>query len=117
MAVPSFPKGHSYNGMIELNFDQIDKGLAPHLYTEKLHLKSVTESDVSNYQALFGDPNTMAFFATGKTKTLEETAKCVERWVNRWNKGNPYSAFAMFDRESGSFVGHIISGGGRRYRL
>lgn len=32
--------------------------------------------------------------------------------VKRWHEGNPYSAFAMFDRETGSFVRHMISGGG-----
>lgn len=69
MAFQVFPKGLAYDGMIELGFDQGDEGLQAHLYTEDLHMRSVTKEDVPNYQKLFGDPIVMSLYATGATKT------------------------------------------------
>lgn len=112
MAFPTLPKGHAYNGMIELGFDQDDEGLNAHLYTENLHMRSVVVDDIPYYQDLFADPRTMSLFATGATKTPEQTAERVMGWVKRWHQGNPYSAFALFDRETDVFIGHMISGGG-----
>lgn len=112
MAIPALPKGHAYDGMIECSVDRNDRALDAHLYTENLHMCSVSPKIVEDYQKLFGDSKVMSLYATGATKTPDQTAERVEGWIKRWQQGNPYSAFAMYDRESEAFVGHMIAGGG-----
>ena len=56
--------------------------------TERAVIRSVTESDIPLYQALFADADVMAKYATGKPKITDEEktaiAKRVQGWVDRW---------------------------------
>ncbi len=107
---------HTYHGNSEINFFRDDQGgLFVTIDTERLHMRSVepTEAEYDNYAALFGDETVMEKFATGQTKTREEIETRInEMWVKRWKKGDPYSALAVFKKETGDFLGHVVLGHG-----
>lgn len=90
--------------------------------TSHLILKSVEESDLPAYQVLFTDPATMEKFADNeqrikdvgievwKQQQLEKVAERVAIWVKRWKEEDPFSAFAVFRKDSGEMIGHIVAG-------
>jgi RimJ/RimL family protein N-acetyltransferase len=56
----------------------------------------------------------MENFATGKTKTREETAARVNKWAQRWEKRNPFSALRVFQKNMDHCMGHVILGYGEQ---
>ena len=86
--------------------------------TQRLRITSVTMDmdDVSNYhQQLFGNPQVMGKYATGQTKTEEETQQRIKGWVARWDKGNPFAGLVVLlkhSQQEEEFLGHVILGGG-----
>ncbi len=90
--------------------------------TPHLILKSVEESDLPAYQVLFTDPATMEKFADNeqrmkevgieawKQQQMEKVAERIAVWVKRWQEEDPFSAFAVFRKDSGEMVGHIVAG-------
>jgi RimJ/RimL family protein N-acetyltransferase len=102
---------HTYRGDFEVNFFfEEDQGLTVTIDTDHLHLRSVTasEKDLSSYTTLFGDPESMKTFASGNTMAGDEVAEMVQGiWAKRWRENDPYSAMAVFKRDTDDFVGHI----------
>lgn len=54
----------------------------------------------------------MKLFATGCTKTLEETEKRVVTWDQRWKNEDPFAGMSVRNRHSGDYVGYIVMGYG-----
>src|ERR1700722_8586306 len=107
---------HTYCGYAEVCFTLDDlKGLFVTIDTDRLHLRSIepTEDYYDAYFSLFGDPAVMEKYATGQTKTKEEIQSRIDNsWVKRWRENDPYSALAIFTRDTGEFIGHIVLGHG-----
>jgi len=113
MAFCVLPTGESYNGEISVDFDFLDgKEIQVHGYTEDLYVRSVQKEDIPHYQALFADPVVMQNYASGKTKTYEETAERVQGWIKRWQQGDPFSAVAFYNRQNDTFLAHGVLGYG-----
>lgn len=77
-----------------------------------LIIRSTTADDVDNYYELFSDSDVMQKYATGKTvadKTVIEAR--INGYVAKWKSNNPFSGFAVYEKDSGKFVGHAIAGG------
>jgi ribosomal-protein-alanine N-acetyltransferase len=100
-------------------------GLSVRLETPDLELCSISEKDKPYYQSLYTDPKTMRLFTDNeafikehgvekwKERQMESVAKRIDVWVTeRWNNGNPFSAFVIRHKRTEEPVGHIISGMG-----
>ncbi len=98
-----------------VTIDQLPSGaLSVAIKTNRLFLESVKSEHLDLYMQTFGDPEVMKNWATGETKSAEAVAKRIDIWVKRWESGNPFSAFTIFNAESKEFVGHIVVGHGDR---
>lgn len=107
------PIGKRYTGKIDLGVDFEDARMDAHLYTDRLHLESIKARDVDDYARLFGDADVMGLYASGTTRSYEQTAARIKSsWIPRWEKGYPFSAFVIRDRETDAFIGHIVAGDG-----
>ncbi len=107
---------HNYHGNSDINFclDEQD-GLSVTIDTERLHLRSVlaTEQEYDSYAALFGDEDVMCKYQSGVKKNREDMVSRInDTWVKRWHGNDPYSAFAVFKRDTDDFLGHINLGHG-----
>ncbi len=101
---------------------QEGKALDVLIKTNDLELTSVREKEIPHYQELYSDPMTMKMFTDNEKRLYEmdieawkqeqmtNVAKRVNAWIQRWNDGMPFSAFAIYN--NGQFVGHIIAGFG-----
>jgi RimJ/RimL family protein N-acetyltransferase len=104
----------------EVNFAiNENKELTVTIDTESLHMRSIedSEADLNSYAGLFGDAEVMGKYATGQTKTKEEIGTRIkDSWVKRWKENDPYSALAVFTKQtekfSDEFVGHVVLGYG-----
>lgn len=111
--LPTLPKGHPYDGKIEMGIDFEDKRMEVHLYTERLHMTSVKESDIEDYQKLFADPEVMRLYADGQPRSYERTAlRIKDSWIPRWERGYPFSSLAIREQENDKFIGQIVAGDG-----
>ena len=75
--------------------------------TGRLYIRSLEEHDEKNCFSLFSDPVVMAKYADGNPYTEEKKKERFERWVKRWKNHDPFSAYAVLDKEFGNFVGII----------
>ncbi len=81
--------------------------------TERLLLRSVTSADTSAYVALYGDAEVMAKYGDGRPVSAETITNRVQNtWVRRWEQGIPFSAFAILEKGTDQFIGHIVVGFG-----
>jgi len=99
------------------------KALEVRMRTNDLELRSVTEADKSNYQALYSDPKTMKMFTDNEERLskmdlgewqqqqMTTVAKRIDVWIQRWKDGIPFSAFAIYHK-NGDFIGHVVAGYG-----
>ena len=101
---------HSYHGRPDVSLCLgSHENLSVTVRTDRLRIKSVENSKKYHlwYASLFGSQNVMAKYATGRTRTPERMKTHIKNWVERWRKGDPYSALAIFDK-SRHFIGHIM---------
>lgn len=80
--------------------------------TPRLRMESVTPKNQKDYEALFGNSQVMKKYATGETKDASYVNKRIDTWVSRWGKGDPFSGLAVYEKESGEFLGHLVLGHG-----
>lgn len=109
------PYAHVYRGNSVICFFGDDRNtLTVTIDTDRLHLCSVKGSieEYLCYFILFSDPEVMAKYASGRTKTKEEVELRLQNWTKRWNEKDPYSAFAVYKNDTGEFIGHVIAGHG-----
>lgn len=92
--------------------------------TENLLLRPIQEKDKLLYQNLFSDAQTMLKYAdtekriseigeaSWQKEQQEKIAKRVDIWVQRWKDQDPFGAFAIFNKKTKAFIGHIVVGHG-----
>ena len=116
-------------GKPTVKFEEDEQGLHVTITTDRLHICSVTEQDVDNYDRyLFGDSTVMRTYGTGEVKDREYSEKRISGWAKRWRQGNPFSGLAIWLKprkpqhdddkpeeeqdENMEFLGHVVLGGG-----
>ncbi|MCE5294667.1 MAG: GNAT family N-acetyltransferase [Chlamydiales bacterium] len=71
-------------------------------------MRSVTSDDAERYYSLFCNALLVEKFGTGVVRTKKEVDELVKDvWAERWKRNNPYSGYAVFERTTDDFVGHI----------
>ncbi len=80
--------------------------------TPNLRFRSVEMRDLDNYTVLHADQDVMNKYGDGTTKPHDATEQRIASWVKRWREKDPYSGLAIFEKETGEFVGHGILGHG-----
>lgn len=105
---------HTYaNEDFQVSFIRRDDFLRVEIETKRLYMRSITstEQDLNSYSRLLTDRDVISTFGSGTQKTEEEIKKKIDEvWVKRLHQDNPYSALAVFKKESNHFVGHLILG-------
>jgi RimJ/RimL family protein N-acetyltransferase len=91
--------------------------------TPRLILRSVLPEDVQPYQALFADPEVMAYFGDGKPRLYKDEVSekkgvvdyaqnlllnKLNGWCYRWEYGDPFSAFTIIEKGSQNIIGSTI---------
>lgn len=113
-AAPEFytmPPAFAPSIRIEMTHDGAGK-LTVEISTERLSLRSVSQADAENlYQHIYGCGEVMAKFQNGNPWTPERFSSRLATWIGRWEQGDPFSAFSIYDR-SGEFVGVAVLGHG-----
>lgn len=92
----------------------VDEALHITLASERLLIQSVMDSHTTDCVALFGDARVMEKFATGQPYDEEKTCQRLKLWTARWKNHDPYSAYAITDKNSGDFIGIIVMGHSER---
>ena len=100
---------HTYRGAAEITFSVNNEGaLSVTIDTQRLHIRSITELDAAAYFDLFRDQEVMQQYANGQIRTMEKILKNIERWLQWWQKNNPYSGLAIFRKDTQEFIGHAL---------
>lgn len=95
---------------VTFHFDR-DKALRVTIETERLRMRSVesSEEEVDRFSVLFGDSEVMAKFGMGKIYSREKIKEKIDSvWADRWRRKFPYSALAVFEKETGEFMGGVF---------
>lgn len=109
-------KGDPYEGSIDVSIHDESSIIRARIETDDLILVSLTADQLENYMGLFTDPETVKKYRDGQPWTENKVERAVQRWVARWEENeDPFSAFAIFEKKKGAFVGHIALGHGSRY--
>jgi len=110
-------KGDSYQGAIHLTFNEGLEGIRAQIETDDLTLVSLTAAQLEDYVSLFTDPQAVKKYAEGQPWTRDEVEGRVQEWIARWEVNqDPFSAFAIFDKnKGGAFIGHIVLGHSSRH--
>ena len=74
--------------------------------TERLVLRRWRESDIAPLAAFGADPQVMEFIGDGSTRTINETARLVERLEREWEEKG-FGLFAVELKETGAFIGFV----------
>ncbi len=80
--------------------------------TDRLYVRSLKEKDLGDVQELYSDPQVMKLYHDGAQKSLSFIARRVDTWLKRWQEGDPWSAYAVFDRSENIFIGLVVMGHG-----
>lgn len=91
-----------------------EKGMSVTIETKNLFIKSVEKEDAQAYKKLFGDTKVMEKYERGEEKSSEWVEKRLQIWTDRWKNKDPFSALAVFKKDTNEFIGHIIIGHGFR---
>lgn len=80
--------------------------------TERLNISPVSSAEIDDYHRfLFSNPKVMEKFGTGEVRTRTFVEDRIANWIQRWESGDPFGAYAI-RLNSGEFVGHIVLGHG-----
>ncbi|GEM_PF-5607926 len=109
-------KGDPYLGSIDVMIQDNSGVIQARIETDDLVLVSLTADQLENYMGLFTDPEAVSKYKDGQPWPESKVQRAVEKWVERWEENrDPFSAFAIFEKKKGGFVGHIALGHGTRY--
>jgi len=100
---------------VSFSVNEKSKEISVVIETARLILKSVeaTNGYYDKYASLFGDAEVMATYANGKPKDRDWVINTIQNlWAKRWKEGDPYSAFAVFKKDTDEFIGHVAFGHG-----
>ncbi len=94
----------------DIRFETGDKGdLTVVIQTKDLEMKSVTQKNLPDYIRLFSDPTNMEKYREGDVWSADQTKEHVNTWINLWQNGNAFSAFAITNRnEDDQFIGSVL---------
>jgi RimJ/RimL family protein N-acetyltransferase len=115
MSLHIAPSTHIYKDPSEIVFFVNEQGsLNVTIDTDRLHMRSVEPSkeDYDAYADLFGDPEVMEKFYDGQTANRKTMQSQVNVWATRWLQSDPYSALAVFKKDTQEFIGHVALGPG-----
>jgi RimJ/RimL family protein N-acetyltransferase len=90
-----------------------ETGLTVTIVTNRLFLRSVqdTPDDQGRYVRLFGDMEVMQHYAQGEAWPKEKLEERICKvWAKRWRDCDPYSGLAVFRKDTGGFIGHVVLG-------
>src|SRR5213080_3840828 len=76
------------------------------LQTERLILRQFSEADVEPYRRIYADDQTRMWIGGGPPRTYDEVWRVVATFLGHWTMRG-YGPFAVQERSSGAFVGHI----------
>lgn len=89
------------------------KGLHVTLKGNNWQATDVKEQDIAFHQQLFSNPQVMAGFADGQTRTPNSTKQRVSGiWLPRFQNGQPHGGMTVSNLEDKKNFGHIVAGGG-----
>jgi ribosomal-protein-alanine N-acetyltransferase len=74
------------------------------LHTDRLLLRPFREEDLDDLAALYGDAAVMRFLGEGRPMDRAQTRERLERMIRHWQE-HGFGIWALFDKESGGFVG------------
>lgn len=74
------------------------------IFTERLLLRKLTESDVDSIFLLDSNPDVMKYVGVPPVTSKEESAKMVENIINQY-KNNGTGRLAVIEKESNRFIG------------
>lgn len=102
--------GRNHKMKPEIYFDINDKNqLTVTIQTERLSMQSVAENDFPHYSQLFSDAENVAKFCYGKPwDAMSETKPCMDTWIKRWHRNDPFSALIVSKQDTDEFIGHIV---------
>lgn len=86
---------------------QESKALQVEIQTERLYLRSINENDYKYYLSTMQDPENMKNYGTGP-RTAEEILQRTNFLSSFWKNGNPFSAFAVFLKDTDTFIGDVL---------
>lgn len=115
MAAISYSSSEESLPFTSIQFITDAQGLHVTIETDRLYMRSVRseKKDYEQYASLFGDSKVMAKFSFGQPLLPKEIRSRIDNiWAKRWLKNDPFSAFAVFKKDTGKFVGHVILGHG-----
>jgi ribosomal-protein-alanine N-acetyltransferase len=82
-----------------------DSSLTAHLETNRLIIRSINESDLSELIDLQSDEDVMKFVGAGVIRTKEKITDIHQNLLNLWKKGDPVGGYAICNKEDGMFMG------------
>lgn len=104
-----------YRGTAKVTLDKTEKGLLAKIETARLEIHSFGMEDLANYEEkLYGNLFVMSSVSYGVTKLLSVPIERhggktrAEVWIDRWKNNHPFSAMAIYEKESRKFVGHVM---------
>lgn len=78
--------------------------------TDRLLFHPVKNEQISTYAQLFADQDVMQKYCFGIPWSLDKTISVINKWVERWQKGIPFSAFSVANKTTHEFIGLAILG-------
>ncbi len=74
------------------------------LFTERLYLRKLGESDLDNYHAIFGQEQVSMWLGSGKKIDRAIAQKILERFGHHWQQNN-YGVYGVFSKEDDMLIG------------
>lgn len=76
--------------------------------TERLMIASTQPTHLSHYKKLFMNSENMLKVMDRNPWSENNIGKRHEQWVAYWRNDNPFSSFAVFKKDTGEFIGHVV---------
>lgn len=73
--------------------------------TPRLLIRSTLPEDVTNCIQLLSDPIVMQKFMTGTPWEEKTTRLYHQKWISRWQQGDPFSVYTILHSETSAFIG------------
>lgn len=84
-----------------------DAGLIITIQTTHLMIRSLGQEDIDACFSLFRNPIVMETYANGEPYESEKIKHKFDQWTTRWMNHDPFSAYAVIEKQSNSFIGII----------
>lgn len=78
------------------------------IYTERLYIRSVKETDKRAYKALFCNEEIANRFFKGSPIDEAKVETSINSWISRWKERDPFSGMFVFNKSTQEFVGYIL---------